>query len=111
MWMCYVKEVEITDLESGVRNLSQKFSNLQFDAEHEAVYGMGRFLSEDECNELAKKYEAGHEVCQKFLQKRICEGCLVQELVKLGLQDFLPPINQYLRPNLASRAHRPDEDN
>lgn len=111
MWMCYVKEVEIIDLESGVRNLSQKFSNLQFDAEHEAVYGMGRFYSEDDCNELAKKYELGHEVCQKFLKEKICEECFVQELIKVGLREFLHPIKQYLKPNLASILDLHDESN
>lgn len=88
MWMAYVDEVEVVDLESGVKYLSQLFSNLRFDAEHEAVYGMGRFFTEEECNNLATKYEEGRKICQDFLMREICEDCLVSALLHLNLSGF-----------------------
>lgn len=74
MWMCYVQEIEITDLKSGVQNLLQNFRNLQFDAEHEAVYGMG--YQEEERNQLAEKYGKGATICEEFLENG-CQTCLV----------------------------------
>lgn len=39
MWMMYATEIEIVNLEGGVNNLSDTFSKLRFDAEHETLYG------------------------------------------------------------------------
>lgn len=110
MWMAYVTEVNITDLKSGVQYLSQKFSNLQFDAEHEAVYGMGQFYTEEQCYELATKYQRACDVCEKFLMKFICEECLVQGLIQLELGGFLYPLKDYLRPDLVSRLNFDEDD-
>lgn len=35
-----MKEVDIIDFKSTIVNLYEKFSNLSFDAHHEAVYGI-----------------------------------------------------------------------
>lgn len=109
MWMCYVKDIEITDLKSGVQYLHQKFSNLQFDAEHEAVYGMGAFHSEEECNKIAKNYEYGCEVCDKFLQEKICVECLVENLMRLNLEGFLHPLKDYLCADILDKLNFSDE--
>lgn len=50
--MAYVVEVEITNLKTVVAHLQQKFSNLVFDAHYEAIYGLGRFYTHEEGEEL-----------------------------------------------------------
>lgn len=47
MWMAYVQSIEIFDFKSTTDNLNQQFTNLAFDAYHEAVYVMGKFLPVD----------------------------------------------------------------
>ncbi|KAJ8962880.1 hypothetical protein NQ318_001288 [Aromia moschata] len=105
MWMCYVREIEITDMRSGVEHLVQKFNNLRFEAEHEAIYGLGRFYSEEECTELAKKYENGASVCDDFLEGRICEMCLVVKLREMELDSFLYCITDFLSPALREQLN------
>lgn len=108
--MAYVKEIEIVDLNSGVNHLRQLFSNLKFDAEHEAIYGMGRFYTAEECNNLAMKYDEGFEKCEKFLDEELCQYCFVQSLINLNLGGYLNRIKQFLRPDLASKIIASDDD-
>lgn len=98
MWMCYVKDVEIRDFKTGVEHLLQQFENLKFDAEHEAIYGMGKFFSEEECNKIADKYGDGVEACEAFLEDRICEDCLVDRLIDVKLDNFLWRLKDFLSP-------------
>jgi hypothetical protein len=100
MWMSYIREIEIKDLRSAIENLKQEFGNLKFDAEHEAVYGMGRFYTEEECNDLARKYRLGVEACEQYLEGTICINCLVQRIQAFELERFLYKIVDYLPDNL-----------
>lgn len=103
MWMCYVKEIEIRDFKTGVENLLQQFLNLKFDAEHEAIYGMGKFFSEEECNQIADKYGDGVDVCEAYLEDQICEDCLVDRLIDVKLGNFLWRLKDFMSPELLSK--------
>lgn len=100
MWMAYVTEKEITDLKSGVENIRQEFSNLAFDAHHEAVYGMGKFLSMEECNRLGDRYMDGESICDNYLDGGITITQLVQQLKENDLHFFLSKVREYLPPAL-----------
>lgn len=108
--MCYVKEIEIRDFKSGVEHLLQTFGNLKFDAEHEAIYGMGKFYSEEECNKIADKYGDGVEVCEAFLEDQICEECLVDRLIDVKLGNFLCRLKNFMSPELLSKLDDTSKD-
>lgn len=55
-------KIEIKDLKIGIEHLQQKFSNLSFGAENEAVYRMGRYLFPEECNNLEDTYDTRESV-------------------------------------------------
>lgn len=71
MWMAYIEEIEVKDFKSAVENIRQTFSNLAFDAHHEAVYGMGAFLQPEECIKLGHRYDAGRDACDDLLDSEI----------------------------------------
>lgn len=96
MWMCYVKEIEVTDLKSGIEYVSQTLSNLAFDAGHEAVYGMGRFYSMGECLELEDRYHQGDGLCVKYLDGEISLMELATKLKSLDLHRFLARLQEFL---------------
>lgn len=100
MWMAYVQEIEIVDLESAVKNLSQQFSNLAFDAHHEAIYGMGRFYTYEECEKIGDTYDKAEEVCDEYLQGKRSISFLVHELADLEMYSFLKKLKPYLPPSL-----------
>ncbi|KAF5276874.1 hypothetical protein FQA39_LY06425 [Lamprigera yunnana] len=56
------------DLKSAVGCLYEKRSALEFDADHEAIYGMERYYTVQQCEELRDKYKIGRKVCRKFLK-------------------------------------------
>ena len=87
MWLSYAREIPIVDLESGCRHLFELFSNLQYDAEHESVYGLERFMSYSECKNLAKKYEKGKKICHEYLENNDIE-IFVKKLMKLVHVEF-----------------------
>lgn len=110
MWMAYVNEIEIKDLRSGVQFLIQKFSNLSFDARHEAIYGMGTIMSSEKCEKLADNYDKGEEFCQKYLDGKIDIIELCNELEDLELERFLYRLKNFL-PAWISSLYFPDSDN
>uniref|UniRef100_A0A6P7H3Y8 Uncharacterized protein LOC114345818 n=1 Tax=Diabrotica virgifera virgifera TaxID=50390 RepID=A0A6P7H3Y8_DIAVI len=98
MWMCYVTDIEVTDLKSGVESLHQLFSNLEFDASHEAIYGAVRPspYSSEYCTELARKYEKGVEICDLYLKNQICLYGFVSLLKVVELDGYLIRIKKFL---------------
>lgn len=116
MWMAYCTDIEIVDLESGVKHLRQQFNRWEFDAEHESVYGMGQFYSEEECLEIAENYAKGQEICTLFLDGIISIECFVEDIMELDLSDFLYRLKNYLPAHLLqeldfSASDSENEDN
>ncbi|KAF5279257.1 hypothetical protein FQA39_LY18301 [Lamprigera yunnana] len=65
------------NLRTAVERLHDQFSALEFDAKHEAVYGLEKVYSVIECSELQVKYETGVRLCDQFLQViRILTFCV-----------------------------------
>ncbi|KAF5289830.1 hypothetical protein FQA39_LY19431 [Lamprigera yunnana] len=70
---------------------------LEFDADHEAIYGMERYYTVQQCEELRDKYKIGRKVCRKFLQGKTCSQCLVKRISEIGLRHFLDTVNKYIK--------------
>ncbi|KAF5292442.1 hypothetical protein FQA39_LY13989 [Lamprigera yunnana] len=82
MWMAYAERgcTKAVDLRTVVERLHDQFSALEFDAEHEAVYGLEKGHSVIECSELQVKYETGVKLCDQFLQGLYSASCLIVHL-------------------------------
>ncbi|KAF5283052.1 hypothetical protein FQA39_LY17437 [Lamprigera yunnana] len=99
MWMLYAQEhwTKCYDLKSAVERLYEELGALEFDADHEAIYGMERYYTVQQCEELRDKYKIGRKVCRKFLQGRTCSQCLVKRISEIGLRHFLDTVNKYIK--------------
>ncbi|KAF5287258.1 hypothetical protein FQA39_LY15986 [Lamprigera yunnana] len=64
IWMLYAQEhwTKAFDLKSAVERLYEELGALEFDADHEAIYGMERYYTVQECEELRNKYKIGRKV-------------------------------------------------
>ncbi|KAF5298053.1 hypothetical protein FQA39_LY11821 [Lamprigera yunnana] len=86
-----------TDLKSAVERLYEKLSVLEFDADHEAIYGMEKYYTIEQCEKLGDKYKIGRKVCRQFLKGKYCSQFLVKRMSEIGLQHFLDTINKYIK--------------
>ncbi|KAF5298108.1 hypothetical protein FQA39_LY02532 [Lamprigera yunnana] len=82
---------------SAVERLYEELGALEFDADHEAIYGMERYYTVQQCEELRDKYKIGRKVCRKFLQGKTCSQCLVKRISEIGLRHFLDTVNKYIK--------------
>ncbi|KAF5284310.1 hypothetical protein FQA39_LY04603 [Lamprigera yunnana] len=64
MWMLYAQEhwTKCYDLKSAVERLYEELGALEFDADHEAIYGMERYYTVQQCEELRDKYKIGRKI-------------------------------------------------
>lgn len=53
----YESNVNIIDLETGLKYITRQFEELEMDADHEIVYGEGRYQSVPECLRLVWKVQ------------------------------------------------------
>ncbi|KAF5289591.1 hypothetical protein FQA39_LY15038 [Lamprigera yunnana] len=99
MWMLYAQEhwTKSYNLKSAVERLYEELGALEFDAYHEAFYGMERYYTVQQCEELRDKYKIGRKVCRKFLQGKTCSQCLVKRISEIGLRHFLDTVNKYIK--------------
>ncbi|KAF5289987.1 hypothetical protein FQA39_LY14922 [Lamprigera yunnana] len=99
MWLLYAQEhwTKAFDLKSTVDRLYEELGALEFDADHEAIYGMERYYTVEQCEELRDKYKIGRKVCRKFLQGKTCSQCLEKRISEIGLRHFLDTINKYIK--------------
>ncbi|KAF5274879.1 hypothetical protein FQA39_LY07061 [Lamprigera yunnana] len=97
------------DLKSAVERLYEELGALEFDADHEAIYGMERYYTVQQCEELRDKYKIGRKVCRKFLQRKTCSQCLVKRISKIGLRHLLDTIKKYIK-NCSDSSSSSDEE-
>ncbi|KAF5272270.1 hypothetical protein FQA39_LY18809 [Lamprigera yunnana] len=99
MWMLYAQEhwTKAFDLKSAVERLYEELGALEFDADHKAIYGMERYYTVPQCEELRDKYKIRRKVCRKFLQGKTCSQCLVKRISEIGLRHFLDTINKHIK--------------
>lgn len=75
MWRAYSSVVSVTDFKSALDYICDELSKNIFEYEHEAVYGMGRYLSEEECNSVASENEKALTLTQMYRNNSICGRC------------------------------------
>ncbi|KAF5302970.1 hypothetical protein FQA39_LY10148 [Lamprigera yunnana] len=99
MWMLYAEQhwTKAIDLKSAVKRLYEKLGALEFDADHEAIYGMERYYTVQQCEKLRDKYKIGRKVSKKFLKGKTCSQYLVKRMSEIGLRHFLDTINKYIK--------------
>ncbi|KAF5301166.1 hypothetical protein FQA39_LY10844 [Lamprigera yunnana] len=99
IWMLYAQEhwTKSIDLKSAVERLYEELGSLEFDADHEAIYGMERYYTVQQCKELRDKYKIGRKVCRKFVKGKTYSQCLVKRISEIGLHNFLDTINKYIK--------------
>ncbi|KAF5305660.1 hypothetical protein FQA39_LY09149 [Lamprigera yunnana] len=85
------------DLKSAVERLYEKLGALEFDADHEAIYGMEKYYTVEQCEKLRDKYKIGRKGCRQFLKGKTCSQCLVKRISDIGLQHFLDTISKYIK--------------
>ncbi|KAF5285965.1 hypothetical protein FQA39_LY16476 [Lamprigera yunnana] len=70
MWMLYAQQhwTKVIDLKSAVERLYEKFGALSVDADHEVIYGMEKYYTVEQCEQLRDKYKIGRELCKQFLK-------------------------------------------
>ncbi|KAF5280951.1 hypothetical protein FQA39_LY17910 [Lamprigera yunnana] len=90
MWLLHAEKhwTKAVDLQSAVERLYEKLGALKFDADHEAIYGMERYYTVQQCEDLRDKYKIGRKVCKKFLKGKTCSRCLVKHISEIGLRTF-----------------------
>ncbi|KAF5287951.1 hypothetical protein FQA39_LY15589 [Lamprigera yunnana] len=74
MWMLYAQEhwTKAFDLKSEVERLYEELGALEFDADHEAIYGMERYYTVQQCEELRNKYKIGRKVMRTNKKINLC---------------------------------------
>ncbi|KAF5281448.1 hypothetical protein FQA39_LY17788 [Lamprigera yunnana] len=94
MSMAYEKPywTKYVDLRLAIERLDEELGALEFDANHEAVYGLEKYYTVRECEQLQDKYEKGKKICTKFLQGIYFALCLRVHLKKTGLEQFVDRI-------------------
>ncbi|KAF5298561.1 hypothetical protein FQA39_LY11762 [Lamprigera yunnana] len=99
MWILYSQEhwTKAFDLKSAVERLYEELGALEFDADHEAIYGMERYYTVQQCEELRDKYKIGRKGCRKFLQGKTCSQSLVKRIREIRLRNFLDTIHKYIK--------------
>ncbi|KAF5292925.1 hypothetical protein FQA39_LY13805 [Lamprigera yunnana] len=99
MWMLYAEEdwTKAIDLKSVVERLYEELGALELDADHEAIYGMERYYTVQQCEVLRDKYKIGRKVCRKFLKGKTCSQCLGKRISEIGLRQYLDTINKYIK--------------
>ncbi|KAF5285981.1 hypothetical protein FQA39_LY16492 [Lamprigera yunnana] len=98
MWMLYAEQhwTNAIDLKSAVERLYENLCALEFDADHEAIYGMEKYYTVQEYEQLQDKYKIGRKVCGQFLKGKYFSQCLKDRLARIGLQHFLDRIHKYI---------------
>ncbi|KAF5278063.1 hypothetical protein FQA39_LY18398 [Lamprigera yunnana] len=99
MWMLYVEQhwTKAINQKLEEERLYEKLGALEFDADHEAIYGMERYYTVQQCEELRDKYKIRRKVCRKFLNGKTCSQCLVKRMSEMGLRHFLDTINKFIK--------------
>lgn len=69
------------------------FTDLEFDADHEAVYGFGVHLSEEDCLKLSGKYRKAYKLCRQCLKGKMDRIEFCKKLIDFnsGYFDILKP--------------------
>lgn len=109
MWRAYTSTVHVTDLESALNYLCAEFQKNIFEYQHEANYGMNRYFTEEQCNEIAEKNEKAYKLTKMFKNRNICDMCWASAIIKLDKFIELYEVFDYLPNKIKKRMMFPEE--
>ncbi|KAF5304284.1 hypothetical protein FQA39_LY19010 [Lamprigera yunnana] len=91
IWMLYAEQhwTKAINLKLAVVLLYEKLGALEFDADHKAIYGMEKYYTVQQCENLWDQYKIGRK-------------CRVKHMSEIGLQHFLDTINKYISNSYTS---------
>ncbi|KAF5292830.1 hypothetical protein FQA39_LY13875 [Lamprigera yunnana] len=71
MWMLYAEQhwTKAIDLKLAVERLYENLGTLEFDADHEAIYGMEKYYTVEQCEQLQDKYKIGRKWLRRLIRK------------------------------------------
>lgn len=98
MWMAYKSYPEVTDFKSALNYLIELFVDLKFDSNHEAIYGLDRWMNMDECFELSSKYGKAGRLCVKCQKGKISRLQLCLYLKGMDFDEYIEDLKPYLTP-------------
>ncbi|KAF5281832.1 hypothetical protein FQA39_LY05046 [Lamprigera yunnana] len=78
MWMLYAEQhwTKAIDLKSVVERLYEKIDFLEFYADYEAIYGIEKYYTVEQCEQLQDKYKIGRKIaCQKSDYNTLLYNC------------------------------------
>lgn len=96
--MAYKGEDAVYNLRTAVEAAYDRFRDLAFDADHEAVYGMGMFPIEL-CQQRSARYSEAANICYDYLNSKLCKRCLVRLLDVMDFEFFTDSIKKFLHQN------------
>ncbi|KAF5299005.1 hypothetical protein FQA39_LY11637 [Lamprigera yunnana] len=110
LWMLYAEQhwTKAIFLKSAVERLYKKLGASEFNSNYVAMYGIERYYTVQECEELRDKYKIERKACRKFLKGKTCSQCLVKRMNKIGLQ--LNTINKYIKDCSDTPSSSSDEE-
>ncbi|KAF5305960.1 hypothetical protein FQA39_LY09116 [Lamprigera yunnana] len=79
---------KVTYLKLTAERLHENLGALEFDADHEAIYGMEKYYTVEQREKVRDKYKIGSKYCSQ---------CLMKHMSEIGLQHFLDTINKYIK--------------
>ncbi|KAF5301638.1 hypothetical protein FQA39_LY10685 [Lamprigera yunnana] len=99
VWMVYAEQhwTKAIDLKLAVERLYEKLGDLEFDEDHEAIYGMEKYYTIGQCEKLRDEYKIRRKVCRQFLKRETCSQCFVKRVNDIALQHFLDTISKYIK--------------
>ncbi|KAF5283776.1 hypothetical protein FQA39_LY17214 [Lamprigera yunnana] len=92
------KILKIKDMSGNkvyLERLYEKHGALEFDAGYEAIYGMERYYTVQQCEKLRDKYKIWKEGV--FLKGKTRSQCLVKRISEIGLRHCLDTIKKYIK--------------
>lgn len=109
MWRAYSSCVEVTDFKSALNYIQNELSKNVFEYEHEAVYGLGRYLSIKDCNTEAEKNTRALKLTKLYEKSKICGECWASSFIEIHKFRELEHVFQYLPEDVKLRLLFPKE--
>lgn len=99
MWMCYmhVSRPPAMSVVSAVERLRSVFSNIEFECEHEIVYGFGRYGTDEELQIQIQLYSDAAAMCDDYIHGNLSISCLVSKLDGMNFQTYTVEIKKFLK--------------
>lgn len=95
MWAAYVTYRVPNNLEEAVKVLQKKFYDLEWDCEHELMYGRNYFSSEYVQLKM-ENYKSAFLACDEYLENKIDILQFIEKLKQEKLDEFLNDLRNFV---------------